>query len=58
MKLEFFDMVGKSVKVIADGSHAKGHFTYPITEALPNETMICQLKVGEIFISKKIVRVN
>ena len=58
VKLEFFDMVGKSVKVIADGSHAKGHFTYPITEALPTGTTICQLKVGEIFISKKIVRVN
>ncbi len=58
VKLEFFDMFGNSVKVIADGSHAKGHFTYPITEALPTGTTICQLKVGEIFISKKIVRVN
>jgi hypothetical protein len=58
VKLEFFDMVGKSVKVIADGSHAKGHFTYPITEPLPTGASICQLKVGEIFISKKVMKVN
>jgi hypothetical protein len=58
VKLEFFDMVGNSVKVIADGSHAKGHFTYPITENLPTGASICQLKVGEIFISKKMIRVN
>ena len=58
VKLEFFDMMGNSVKVIADGSHAKGHFTYPITESLPTGVSICQLKVGEIFISKKMVKVN
>ena len=58
VKLEFFDMLGNSVKVIADGSHAKGHFTYPITESLPTGASICQLKVGEIFISKKMIRVN
>jgi Carbohydrate esterase, sialic acid-specific acetylesterase len=58
VKLEFFDMAGNSVKVIADGSHAKGHFTYPITESLPTGASICQLKVGEIFINKKMIRVN
>jgi hypothetical protein len=58
VKLEFFDMIGNSVKVIADNSHAKGHFTYPIMGALPTGTLICQLKVGEIFITKKIMRVN
>lgn len=58
VKLEFFDMIGNSVKVIADGSHAKGHFTYPITEPLPTGASICQLKVGEIFISKKVMKVN
>ena len=58
LRLEFFDMVGNSVKVITDGSHAKGHFTYPITESLPTGASICQLKVGEIFISKKMIRVN
>ena len=58
VKLEFFDMVGNSVKVVADGSHAKGHFTYPITETLPTGASICQLKVGEIFISKKVMKVN
>ncbi len=58
VKLEFFDMMGNSVKVIADGSHAKGHFNYPITEALPTGASICQLKVGEIFISKKLIKVN
>lgn len=58
VKLEFFDMMGNSVKVIADGSHAKGHFVYPITETLPTGASICQLKVGEIFISKKMVKLN
>jgi hypothetical protein len=58
VKLEFFDMAGNSVKVIADGSHAKGHFVYPITETLPTGASICQLKVGEIFVSKKMIRVN
>ena len=58
VKLEFFDTVGNSVKVIADGSHANGHFTYPITESLPTGASICQLKVGEIFISKKVIRAN
>jgi Carbohydrate esterase, sialic acid-specific acetylesterase len=58
VKLEFFDMVGNSIKIVADGSHAKGHFTYPITESLPTGASICQLKVGEIFISKKVMRVN
>lgn len=58
VKLEFFDMMGNSVKVVADGSHAKGHFVYPVTETLPAGASICQLKVGEIFISKKMVKLN
>ncbi len=58
VKLEFFDVAGKSVKVIADGSHAKGHFNYPITESLPTGLIICQLKVGDIYISRKLSRVN
>jgi hypothetical protein len=58
VKLEFFDVAGKSIKVIADGSHAKGHFNYPITETLPTCLIICQLKVGDIYISRKLSRVN
>ena len=58
VKLEFFDVTGKSVKVIADGSHAKGHFNYPITETLPTGLIICQLKVGDIYISRKLSKVN
>ena len=58
VKLEFFDVAGRSVKVIADGSHAKGHFNYPITEKLPTGLIICQLKVGDIYISRKISKVN
>lgn len=58
VKLEFFDVAGRSVKVIADGSHAKGHFNYPITDTLPTGLVICQLKVGEIYISRKLSRLN
>ena len=58
VKLEFFNVSGKSVKVIADGSHAKGHFNYPITQTLPTGLIICQLKVGDIYISRKISKVN
>ena len=58
VKLEFFDVAGRSVKVIAGGSHAKGHFNYPITETLPTGLIICQLKVGDIYITHKISKIN
>ncbi len=59
VKLEIFDITGKPIRSIVNNIHAKGHFTYPVTDALPsNGTYVCQLMIGEIYLTRKIIQLK
>ncbi|WP_026632795.1 sialate O-acetylesterase [Dyadobacter alkalitolerans] len=59
VRLEIFDESGNSVMVLANGPHGKGHFTYPLKKSLPkNGAYICQLMIGDLYFTRKIVQIK
>ncbi len=57
VRLELIDLEGRVVRTITDGIHDKGHWKYPVTN-LPggaNSLYFCRLKVGDMFVTKKLL---
>jgi hypothetical protein len=58
-KLDLTNMTGEVVKVVAQGSFAKGHFTYPMVgKELPSGTYICRLLINDVTYSTKLVKLG
>lgn len=58
-KLDLTNMTGEVVKVVAQGSFAKGHFMYPMVgKELPSGTYICRLLINNVMYSTKLVKLG
>ncbi|MVM36965.1 T9SS type A sorting domain-containing protein [Spirosoma sp. HMF3257] len=57
VRAEIVDQQGQLVQVVTDAHHASGSFTYPVNVAkLPPSLYFCRLKVGDLFLVKKLVK--
>lgn len=58
-KVDLTNMAGEVVKIIAQGSFAKGHFTYPMVgKELPTGTYICRLLINDTTYSTKLIKLG
>ena len=58
-KIDLMTMTGEVVKVIAQGSYAKGHFTYPMVgKELTSGTYLCRLQINNTVYSTKLVKLG
>ena len=60
VRLELIDAEGKILRTIANGIHDKGHWKYPVANlnVMPNKLYFCRLKVGDLFVTNKLLPVN
>ena len=59
VRVEIVNEQGALLKVVTDAHHASGLFTYPVNVAqLPTGIYFCRLKAGDLFLVKKIVKVQ
>lgn len=58
--LEIINNKGQVVRTVANGTHAKGHWKYPVQDLTTesNQHYFCRLKVGNIFTVKKLLKVD
>lgn len=60
VRLELVDVEGKVVKTVTNGIHDKGHWKYPVSNLniTANKLYFCRLKVGNLFVTKKLLPVE
>lgn len=59
VKLEIVDERGVIITTIADNHHAAGAYKYPFDlTKLPSGAYICRAKIGDLFLSKKFVKLT
>lgn len=60
VRLELIDADGKILRTITNGVHDKGHWKYPVANLnlMPDKIYFCRLKVGDLFVTNKLLPVN
>lgn len=59
VKLEIVDERGVVITTIADNYHAAGAYKYPFDlKELPSGAYICRVKIGDLFLSKKFIKIS